>query len=621
MYTEYEIRQLPLSIARYKAMVEAFLADNGLRLDAVDYYAGVFRIDSDELLAGGGLDRNVIKCIAVSDRLRDEGMSNRLVSHLISTANERGYKSVKLFTKPENRAIFESLSFRLLAEAPKAILMETGNGGLDTYLSYLKTKSNRFEEYGKTLTHPYTGVVVMNANPFTCGHYYLLRQAAMQVDTLYVIVVKEDRSMFSYAERKAMIEAGTADLQNVVVLEGSDYAISAATFPTYFLKQISDASDTQMTLDLDLFARHIAPALGATIRFVGSEPTDPLTARYNELMKQQLFPKIEVVEIKRMEGMYGAISASAVRKNMQEGKFCAITLESMVPKTTRPYIIAHMATRALQQELDCTPKPGLVDCHDSGAHNDMDHDTMQRSINALHPYFVRLALLGNGYTLPTLEEIRTIGIEAEQAMLQATDGVNTHKGALFSMGLAVIAFTWLEQFQKNLIGESDFDTFEDSEDWDSQDCRWGYLTPMSLMHKLALLFPPTTDTHGSQVVKTYHAKGALSAAQEGYPLLFKEWQPYFEEHRNDEFVLQKTLLLIMSQLDDTNILYRTNAETAQRVKQEAKALFDNFSIKGIEEMNQSFIQQHISPGGAADMLALTVFIDSMTFFDADKYEA
>lgn len=615
MYTEYEIRQLPLSIARYKAMVEAFLATNGLRLDDVDFYAGVFRIDDDQLLAGGGLAGNVIKCIAVSDTLRDEGMSNRLVSHLISTANERGYKSVKLYTKPENRAIFESLSFRLLAEAPKAILMETGTGGLDTYLSYLRSQSNHFEEYGKTLTHPYTGVVVMNANPFTQGHYYLLRQAAMQVDTLYVIVVKEDRSMFSYAERKAMIEAGTHDLQNVVVLEGSDYAISAATFPTYFLKQLSDASDTQMTLDLDLFARHIAPALGATIRFVGSEPTDPLTARYNELMKQQLYPNIEVVEIKRLEGAYGPFSASIVRKNMMDGKFSAITLENMVPKTSRPYIIAHMATRALQQEIDCTPKPGLVDRCDSGAHSDMDYELMQRSINALHPYFVRLALLGNNYTLPDLEDIRAIGIEAEQVMLQATGGINTHKGALFSMGLAVIAATWTEQFAMNLLQESDYGDID--EDNPIRDI----ITLRPAMMRLAALFPPATDTHGSQVVKTYHAKGALATAQEGYPLLFANWLPYYQEHRNDEFALHKTLLLIMSQIDDTNILYRTNGETAQRVKQEAKALLDNFSIESIEQMNQEFIQQHISPGGAADMLALTIFIDSVTFIDDEKYKA
>ncbi|MBR1793634.1 MAG: [Bacteroidales bacterium] len=599
MYTEYEIREVPLRVPRYRKQVEDFLHQNGLRLDEVDYYAGVYSLDGDEMLAGGGLSGNIIKCIAIAGNQRSEGLSNRLVSHLISMARCRGYNNIKIFTKPENRAIFESLSFRLLAEAPKAILMETGTGGLDTYIDYLRKQSNQFEEYGKRMTHPYTGVVVMNANPFTNGHRYLLRQASMQVDTLYVIVVKEDCSLFSYTERKAMIEAGTRDLQNIKVLEGSDYAISATTFPTYFLKQLSDASETQMMLDLDLFARHIATALGATIRFVGSEPSDPLTARYNELMKQQLYPKIEVVEIKRMENPMGPISASNVRAQMQKGNTRMLLMDE-VPKTTRPYIIAHMASQALRQELDCTPKPGLVDQCDSGAHTDMDYGLMNISIKALHPYFVKLALLGDSPTLPSFEEIQSIGIEAEKAMLQATGGINTHKGALFSMGLAVVA--------TGRVLRSTDSSMDSPVEIDEGNVINIFQTTLK---GLAALFSPAEDTHGGQVVKTYHAKGALATAQEGYPLLFSDWLPFYHSHRNDEFVLHKTLLLIMSQIEDTNILYRTNTETAQHVKYESDKLLNDFSIEGINLMNQAFIGQNISPGGAADMLALTIFIHDM----------
>ena len=87
------------------------------------------------------------------------------------------------------------------------------------------------------------------------------------------MVVREDCSLFAYAERKAMVEQGVAHLENVTVIDGSEYAISQTTFPTYFLKRLDDAADTQMLLDLDLFRRHIAPALGATVRFVGTEPT------------------------------------------------------------------------------------------------------------------------------------------------------------------------------------------------------------------------------------------------------------------------------------------------------------------------------------------------------------
>ena len=594
MYSEYEIRQLPLSIPRYRRMVETFLADNALRLDEVDYYAGVFRLDDDQLLAGGGLAANVIKCIAVSSSLRDEGMSNRLVSHLISEANNRGYKSVKLFTKPENRAVFESLSFRLLAEAPKAILMETGTGGLDTYVAYLRSRANRFEEYGQTLSHPYTGVVVMNANPFTRGHYYLLRQAAMQVDTLFVIVVKEDRSLFSYAERKAMIEAGTRDLQNVVVLEGSDYAISAATFPTYFLKQLSDASDTQMTLDLDLFSRHIAPALGATMRFVGSEPSDPLTARYNSLMRQQLYPKIEVVEIKRAQQDDTPITATMLRQHLAQGSLHDAA--ALAVDTTVPYLVAHLASQALQQELDTTPKPGLVDKDDSGAHRDMDYSLMSLSVKAIHPFFVQLALLGFQDAMPQANAIRAIGLAAEKAMLEATHGVNTHKGALFSMGLSIVAASHalyalckdnrpslvsLTMLQQNII-------------------------------RLASHFSAPSGTHGCLVVTRHDVQGALASAQQGYPSLFDKWLPFFSQHIADPFVCHKTLLLIMSQIDDTNIIYRTDIDTAHHVKDEALRLLDNFSLTALQELNQSFVSRNISPGGAADMLSLTIFVHSMT---------
>lgn len=280
----------------------------------------------------------------------------------------------------------------------------------------------------------------MNCNPFTLGHRYLIEQAAKQVKRLYVIVVREDCSLFAYTERKAMVEQGVADIENVTVIDGSDYAISRATFPTYFLKRLDDAADTQMLLDLDLFRRHIAPALGATVRFVGTEPTDQLTRRYNQLMHEAL---TDVREIDRLAKDGNAVSASRVRKAMEQGDMN--TIRQLVPPTTLPYIIAHLATQALQAELDTTPKPGLVDKDNNGAHRDMDHALMQLSINTLHPYFVRLALLGFADTLPSHAAIRDTGIEAEKAMLAATNGVNTHKGALFSMGLAVVAAAYEEK--------------------------------------------------------------------------------------------------------------------------------------------------------------------------------
>ena len=636
-----EIQTLNPTTPRQRQCIEAFLKRNGLRFDDMHYYAAITD-DDGEMIAGGGLKGNVIKCVAVDDAHKGEAIANTLISHLIAHANEEGHSNVMLFTKPKNKQLFESLSFRLLAEAPEAVLMETGIGGIYNTVEALKRireESEKYKEYNKeykedskeckedskeckenseeckeeektnlnistpqhlttttphhlnpsppqplTPTTPLRGVVVMNCNPFTLGHRYLIEQAAKQVERLFVMVVREDCSLFAYAERKAMVEQGVAHLKNVTVIDGSEYAISQATFPTYFLKRLDDAADTQMLLDLDLFRRHIAPALGTTVRFVGTEPTDQLTRRYNQLMHEVL---ADVREIVRLEKEGNAVSASRVRKAMEQGDMS--TIRQLVPPTTLPYIIAHLATQALQAELDTTPKPGLVDKDNNGAHRDMDYALMQRSIDTLHPYFVKLALLGCADALPTHTSIRDVGIEAEKAMLSATNGVNTHKGALFSMGLAVVA----------AAHEENTDSLQ------------------ATIKALAASFPDTNGTHGSKAKLlskgTTAIKGALDNAREGYEMLFAEWLPFYIERRKerDAYTLHKTLLRIMCDLDDTNVIYRTDLATAEKVKQEARALLDNFSETALKDMDRHYTTRNISPGGAADMLSLTIFIGSI----------
>ena len=692
-----EIQTLNPATPRQRQRIEAFLKRNALRIDDMNYYAAMLD-DDGEMIAGGGLKDDVIKCVAVDDAHKGEAIANTLVSHLISHANQEGYGCIKLFTKPKNRQLFESLSFRLLAEAPEAVLMETGIGGISNTveaLKKIKEESEKYKEYNKeckednkeckedskeckeeektnlntttpqhlntsylntttpqhlntsyintstpqhlntsylntstpqhlnTTMQP-TGCIVMNCNPFTLGHRYLIEQAAKQVERLYVMVVKEDCSLFAYTERKAMVEQGVADIENVSVIDGSDYAISRATFPTYFLKRLDNAADTQMLLDIDLFRRHIAPALGATVRFVGTEPTDQLTRRYNQLMHEALK---DVREINRLEKDGNAVSASRVRKAMEEGDMN--TIRQLVPPTTLPYIIAHLATQALQAELDTTPKPGLVDKDNNGAHRDMDYALMQLSINTLHPYFVRLAFLGFADTLPSHTVIRDAGIEAEKAMLEATNGVNTHKGALFSMGLAVVAAAYEE---KKAAANKEVRGKEREEE---------YLSSLQLTIKaLAASFPDTSGTHGSKAKQlsnsTTTIKGALDNAREGYEKLFAEWLPFYNERRksHDAHALHKTLLRIMCDLDDTNVIYRTNVATAEEVKQEARALLASFEeayaaedkekcasaieekcasaeLLALKDMDRRYTERNISPGGAADMLSLTVFIGSI----------
>lgn len=629
-----EIQTLNLATPRQRQRIEAFLKRNGLRIDDMNYYAAVLD-DDGEMIAGGGLKDDVIKCVAVDDAHKGEAIANTLVSHLISHANQEGYSCIKLFTKPKNRQLFESLSFRLLAEAPEAILMETGIGGISNTvdaLKKIKEESKKYKEYNKeckedskecrentsylttspphhlTTTMQPNGCIVMNCNPFTLGHRYLVESASRMVEHLFVIVVREDRSAFSYQERKAMVTAGTADFKNVTVCDGSEYAISNTTFPTYFLKRLSDATDTQILLDLDLFRRHIAPALGAEVRFVGTEPTDELTRRYNELMMESL-GKDHVVQIPRLENGGVAVSASRVRRAMESNSLKEAA--QLVPPTTLPYIIAHLATRALHAELDTTPKPGLVDKDNSGAHRDMDHALMSRSIRAIHPYFVRLALLGFAADMPSHDDIVKTGIEAERAMFEATNGVNTYKGALFSMGLAVVA----------AAGKA----------WQGSS-----ITPQTLsaaISKLAFAFPDTKGTHGSKAKQTAASetatfKGALDNAREGYPMLFNDWLPFYANlSKNGEpHALHLTLLRIMCDLDDTNIVYRTSLAMMKQVKEESRSVLSRWSEAThgtpqadggtnldtiLGDMNRSFVQRNISPGGSADMLSLVVFINGV----------
>ena len=261
-YDSTEIQELPLRVPFYRRKVEDFLGRNGLRLEEVDLYLGILDAEGS-LLDGGGLYRDIIKCIAVSEAARSEGYSVPLISRLIAIAAERGYTNVKVFTKPGNRTVFESLGFRLLSSAPKAILMENGRG---------------LEEYCRSLQAHGAGtrgVIVMNANPFTLGHRYLIETASKQVDRLFVLLIEDDLGIFSYAERFAMAVEGTRDLQNVKIAPGGPFQATRNVFQEYFVKvRPTDMRESAM-VDTLIFAEIIAKRLGFTRRFLGDERHNP----------------------------------------------------------------------------------------------------------------------------------------------------------------------------------------------------------------------------------------------------------------------------------------------------------------------------------------------------------
>lgn len=600
---EFEIRLMNLRSRWDRQRVERFLADNGLRLDSVDEYFCTFRLEEEEILAGGGLSGDVIKCVAVRSDLREEGLFNHLVSHLISVAYQKGHTTTKVFTKPTNEAIFASLGYSLIGRSPQAILMANSLSPLNRYKRYLSEAAAAL-----SCVEGSTALIVMNANPFTRGHRYLVEQAAKQAARLFVVVVKENRSLYDYSYRLSMVTEGCADIPNVRVLEGSEFQISAATFPTYFLKKLDDASDEQMLLDLDICTRHVMPTLGATVRFVGTEPTDPLTRRYNELMRQSLERAgYRQVEIPRIAEQEKPISASRVRAEADL---------SLLPPTSIPYVIGVEAASAMLAELRLTPKPGLIDQHDNGAHADMNFALMQHSIAALEPFMVEFAKLGFAPQLPAADRVIALGLEAEAAMLSVTRGINTHKGALFALGLTAVALAHQayiaaqEPATASPIATS-VPPFT-AQEKDTVPCASAQ-SFSALIASLAAGIPRAEGTHGARVRAKYGVKSALDLAREGYAGLFARWLPDYRLHRDEPLSQQRLLLCIMATLDDTNILHRRGPELAAEVKRRAAQLLESpLSLEALTELNTWMLSENLSPGGCADMLALTLFIDRLT---------
>lgn len=179
------------------------------------------------------------------------------------------------------------------------------------------------------------GAIVMNCNPFTLGHRGLIEIASRQCDQLYIFVVEEDKSFFAFKDRLEMIRKGTQDLKNVTVIPGGKFIISAYTFPEYFMKDYVREKNFDVSGDIEIFCKFIAPTLDIKIRFAGEEPFDPVTRKYNETMSE-ILPSygMKFIEIPRIGLRDGAevISATKVRELLGEKNF--VELRKYIPDST-----------------------------------------------------------------------------------------------------------------------------------------------------------------------------------------------------------------------------------------------------------------------------------------------
>lgn len=600
MFDGIEITEIILADSRSRGEADEFLAQQGLRLDPLDLMLAARDADG-RMAACAGLAGHTLKCVAVRPDMREHNLSSRLVSAILSRPEATSLPNINVYTKPANLQLFRSLGFHAVGEGNGAVMLESDRNGISRFL---RECAKTVEPDGDMKPAGVTGAIVMNLNPLTLGHLHLIRTAADRCGLLYIFLLDDNpRTRFAYSERRDMLARAAKRIREerlaegkpdcrIVTVPASDYLISEATFPSYFLKKREEATEAHVTLDLDIFSRRIAPALGIKVRFVGEEPTDALTAYYNSRM-HELLPEagIDVTEIPRLCDDAGIpYSASRVRDAID--RFNLAGALRMVPESSAAAVIGDMARKALFTELDLTPKPGLVDRHDSGAHTDMDHSLMARSIRAIAPFFSLMAAAPDS-------GLSRLGMDAEDAMLKATGGVNTYRGAIFSLGIACAAI---------------------HRAYCSRD-----LTPESVRRNITgiaqALDAGKRPSNGSEVSRKYGVPGALRCATEGYPQLFTDWLPSLKDTAVGEHSLLRLLLLIMSGLEDTNVYHRAGREGAGFVKRSAadalNAIEDGTTGKSgpsahsvLSSLNKEFTARNISPGGAADMLSLTLLIHS-----------
>ena len=333
--TTYAISAVGPGDRYIQAEVDTLLEREGIHRDQhLDYTAAM--LDEDyHVIATGSLFGNTLRCMAVSSDHQGESLMNAIVSHLVEVQYSRGNYHLFLYTKCDSARFFGNLGFYEITRVPEEniVFMENKRTGFLDYLAALQRETQQAEIPGQGVRD--AGAIVMNANPFTLGHRYLVEQARAACGVLHLFMVSEDVSLVPFSVRKKLIMEGTKDIPGIVYHEAGSYIISSATFPAYFQKGDNAVIRSQAGIDAQIFTQ-IAAALGITDRFVGDEPTSVVTGIYNEILSTAL-PEAGVAchIIPRKEADGKAISASTVRSCIHDGRLEDI--RGLVPETTYRY--------------------------------------------------------------------------------------------------------------------------------------------------------------------------------------------------------------------------------------------------------------------------------------------
>ena len=309
----YQVREAILTDELKK--VEEFLALHDLTLDK-DIDKTLYLLDDDKIIGTISKAGSIMKCIAVDKSYQGEDLTGLLINKIVEKLSEENIFSYQLFTKIQYKPLFTSLGFNTIVESEDAVMMEKGFETIYEKLDEMKSLIRH--NLGKINPNSDIAATVLNANPFTLGHQYLIEEMVKNHDKVILFLVEEDKSEFSFKERMALAYLSTARFKNVVIIPSSKYMVSSLTFPSYFIHETNKKYKNIATMDAKIFKDYFMTHLYIKKRYVGSESKDYMI-EYNKILKLILGDSL--VEVPRLTNDEGLVySASLVRNLIKENK-------------------------------------------------------------------------------------------------------------------------------------------------------------------------------------------------------------------------------------------------------------------------------------------------------------
>lgn len=296
-----------------KLRVKEFLLKFNLHIDDVDL--SIYAEDNNEIVGTVSHKNNIIKCLAVEPSYQSDNLATTLVNEIIQKLRLINIFDYQVFTKPMYEKIFLSLGFKKIVSDDLVIMLEGGTSSIKAEIEKMRNQAEF--SIGPINENSDLACVILNANPMTIGHEYLVEKASKNHDQVIVFVVEEDKSEFSFEERMSLVYLACKPFDNVVVLPSSKYIVSSLTFPSYFLD--ADQIDEEIaSIDALIFRDYFCKYLFIKKRYVGSEPNKNKMNNYNMWLKKILEDKLEIVD--RLKINDKVVSASNVRRLLSEGK-------------------------------------------------------------------------------------------------------------------------------------------------------------------------------------------------------------------------------------------------------------------------------------------------------------